>query len=210
MIRYTKPFLLLTIAFMLMAQEASSKPYVFDKEMQSGNTLWKAAFDLLNEPEQVVLVVRVSLLSSQNVKKIKVKEAASNWEREIEKRWNGLFKAQIDGLTKNLVFDVKFTHHQPHHKVLLRSGNWRPNSHNWYLDMPSSVAAHEFGHLLGAYDEYSGGALDPNSMLIDGSSLMGANTSKGTLFIRHLSIVKEAIMEALDSNDVELLRVVDR
>jgi hypothetical protein len=111
------------MALMLMAQEVSSKTYIFDKEMKFGNTLWKAAFDLLYEPEQVVIVVRVSLLSSQNVKKIKVKEAANNWEREIEKRWNGLFKAQINGLTKNLVFDVRFTHHQPHHKVLLRGGN---------------------------------------------------------------------------------------
>ena len=51
----------------------------------------------------------------------------------------------------------------------------------WYTDNPSgrgysqqsNIAAHEFGHMLGLFDEYNDGALDPITGLIRPDSIMG-------------------------------------
>ena len=54
----------------------------------------------------------------------------------------------------------------------------RSNAKDWYLtENRVSVAAHEAGHLLGAYDEYTGGAVDPVTPQIDANSIMGNNLS---------------------------------
>ena len=53
------------------------------------------------------------------------------------------------------------------------------NSEDWYLSDPDvSTGGHEGGHLLGAYDEYAKGALDPATKKIDASSIMGVNLTK--------------------------------
>jgi hypothetical protein len=48
---------------------------------------------------------------------------------------------------------------------------------NWYTDSPSGwsndyqdeIAAHEFGHMIGLYDEYSGGAVNPDGFTTTGA-----------------------------------------
>lgn len=52
----------------------------------------------------------------------------------------------------------------------------RSDAQDWYIgDSRSGLAPHEFGHLLGAYDEYTGGALDPAAGIIDPNTIMGQN-----------------------------------
>ena len=54
----------------------------------------------------------------------------------------------------------------------------RSNAKDWYLtEHREGVAAHECGHLLGAYDEYEGGAVDPGTNKIDDGTIMGAALS---------------------------------
>ncbi len=65
----------------------------------------------------------------------------------------------------------------------------RSDSANWYLsDTRVTTAAHETGHLLGAYDEYApDGALDPATYKIEDDSIMGSwNTDAHP---RHLDII---------------------
>ena len=54
--------------------------------------------------------------------------------------------------------------------VTVVDGKGRANMTRWYTDRPhgdyEEVAAHEFGHMMGMYDEYTGGAIDPDSGLI--------------------------------------------
>lgn len=52
----------------------------------------------------------------------------------------------------------------------------RSDAQDWYIgDNRTGLAPHEFGHLLGAYDEYTGGAMDPASSTIDPNTIMGQN-----------------------------------
>lgn len=57
------------------------------------------------------------------------------------------------------------------------SAEWeRSNANDWYLsENRLGVAGHECGHLLGAYDEYTGGAIHPGSKKIEDDSIMGQN-----------------------------------
>jgi hypothetical protein len=66
--------------------------------------------------------------------------------------------------------------------VTVLAGNSRANLTTWYADAPAVVEAHEFGHMIGAWDEYWSGAIDPVSLTTDYSSLMGVanQTVSGT------------------------------
>jgi len=44
---------------------------------------------------------------------------------------------------------------------------------NWYDTDTAVVNAHEFGHMLGLFDEYAGGAVDPDNPALSNDGLMG-------------------------------------
>ena len=56
---------------------------------------------------------------------------------------------------------------------------------SWDTEDTGQVAAHEYGHMVGNYDEYSGGAVDPNDPIIDISSLMGSTSPAAITYARH-------------------------
>ena len=85
---------------------------------------------------------------------------------------------------------------------IIHAGRWNPDQHNWYVNSPPTIIAHEIGHMIGAYDEYRGGALSPDQPLIDTNSIMGSRAEKGVAIPRHLDLVKKMLAEQL--GDVEI------
>ncbi|NES69112.1 MAG: hypothetical protein F6K24_29710, partial [Okeania sp. SIO2D1] len=92
------------------------------------------------------------------------------WEEGIEGIWSNRYDI-FDGYhTYPIVFDVEFIDRNADYTVTVHSESGRTNMTNWYLDRPAGwdnsyhdeIAAHEFGHMLGLYDEYEGGAVNPN------------------------------------------------
>ena len=49
----------------------------------------------------------------------------------------------------------------------------RSNMINWDTDQNWRLVAHEMGHMFGLYDEYFGGAVDPNDPVYDWYGIMG-------------------------------------
>lgn len=82
----------------------------------------------------------------------------NDWRRQIEAAWNGRFRA-VSGATRlPIVFVPVFTESNPHYTVGIvdSEGYFREDMTTWWLHSRSShkQAAHEFGHMLGAADEY--------------------------------------------------------
>ena len=92
------------------------------------------------------------------------------WEQGIEDIWSNRYDIVDGSYTYPFIFDVNFIDGNADQVVTVHSGNGRSNMTNWFLDMPGNwpnsyhdeIAAHEFGHMLGLYDEYEGGAVNPN------------------------------------------------
>jgi hypothetical protein len=73
----------------------------------------------------------------------------------------------------------------------------RSNAKDWYLtENRLGVAAHECGHLLGAYDEYTGGATDPAKAVIEDNSIMGQNLTRG--HGRHFDGFRDEMKKLID------------
>ncbi len=60
------------------------------------------------------------------------------------------------------------------------------NMTHWIADQTDDIVsrAHEFGHMIGLWDEYSGGALNPNDPIISANGLMGSGTLNGGINVQ--------------------------
>jgi hypothetical protein len=57
----------------------------------------------------------------------------------------------------------------------------RENMLNWFADSTDTIKAHEFGHMIGLYDEYVGGAVDKaNNPTLSNDGLMGLGALSDT------------------------------
>jgi PEP-CTERM motif-containing protein len=83
----------------------------------------------------------------------------------VDTATNSVFPVVVDLTTSGPRFDQS---------VAVHPGLGPTNALNWFVTNTAQVNAHEFGHLLGLYDEYIGGGIDrfPNPTLSD-TGLMG-------------------------------------
>jgi hypothetical protein len=121
----------------------------------------------------------------------------TTWERGIENTWSHRFSLTDNDRAHGVVFDVMFVDANPHHTVTVHSGTGNANMLNWYTENPSGwpqdrqglLVAHEAGHMVGNFDEYPGGAVNPNGSFGNvPDSLMGSLLSD-TLYDRHFQFV---------------------
>lgn len=107
------------------------------------------------------------------------------WEQGIESMWNGKYFLVKDELYAiPITFDVT-TAGPFNYVVNVVAGPHVSNMTEWDTEDTGNVAAHEFGHMLGLYDEYPGGATDPGGPIIDPASIMGSTADGVTPFSRH-------------------------
>ena len=101
-------------------------------------------------------------------------------EANIENQWNNKYKIKgSDGKTYGAQVDVTFD--GPFNQtVKVDPGEngvdgKRSSINLWHWGDGAGINAHEFGHMLGLFDEYTGGWLDPSQSppLIDDKALMG-------------------------------------
>jgi len=179
-------------------------PALVQQPMSSGQANWTASFSIDERPQEIVVSISISLLVPGDVRRPLLDRKITDWKAAIDSTWNDRFYIHAGQSQVPIEFKVKFTHFQPHHRVVIHPGSWVVNQHNWYIDTPASVIAHEVGHMLGAYDEYHGGSLSPGNPLVDSSSIMGGNPSFGVAYPRHLSLLKQKLVEHFDSDQIEI------
>jgi len=102
------------------------------------------------------------------------------WEQGIEDIWSNAHDIVDGPYTYPIEVEVNWVSTNPHHVVTVHSGTGRSTMTHWYTDRPGGwgneyqdeIAAHEAGHMLGLYDEYPDGALDPDTQFTTTNSLM--------------------------------------
>lgn len=96
-------------------------------------------------------------------------------EAGIEGIWNNRYSIKDENTGKTYPVSVDMTTEGPFNQtVTVHAGEGRADMLNWFETDTASINAHEFGHMLGLFDEYIGGAVDqyPNPTLSD-DGLMG-------------------------------------
>lgn len=143
----------------------------------------------------------------------------TKWKNEIEAYWNNVFVAHRKNCKRGkdcdcsnhcCKFDIKivcsFVNSGQHTTVDVHPGAcvgpW--GSASWWYSttwwerrspvVPTSVRAHEFGHNMGLFDEYKGGAtapsIDPNHFKEPTASIMNAGSSPMVWhFMEHLAVL---------------------
>jgi hypothetical protein len=147
---------------------------------------WRYAYDIEFKNDKVCVTVAVNLIAAGGVTKPELDRVKPVWKEGIEKVWSDRFAISApSGNLYPIVIDVFFNAVRYHHDVIVRPGGGRSDQLNWnILDSPA-MAAHEFGHMVGVYDEYRRGALAPQTRIIDPSSIMTSNPTSGMTYARH-------------------------
>jgi hypothetical protein len=105
----------------------------------------------------------------------------ANAERRIEGIWNNQYwiADANNNATYPIMFDLSVV--GPYAQtVFIGDGPGRASVFSWFDDSSAAIMAHEFGHMLGLFDEYIGGAVNryPNPTL-SRDGLMGLGASQG-------------------------------
>jgi len=90
----------------------------------------------------------------------------NTWKSGIENAWS------TERFDVPIQFNVDWTDVDYDQKIYAKDGSGRSSMHMWYEDDDGRMAAHEAGHMFGLYDEYWGGATDPETGLAGTGGLM--------------------------------------
>jgi hypothetical protein len=178
----------------VVSWQGFSKQLIAEKMTAENNHQWNAGFFVEASKQALVVSVNIKIIAVDDINKSRLEAQKKYWLEGIESNWRNRFSLRFaDGSTIPIVIRPVFTVLDAHHEVVVRDGDGRPNQLNWYLNNSANLIAHEVGHMLGAFDEYNGGAISSATNQLDADSLMGKNTENGQLLPRNLSFVLDNV-----------------
>jgi PKD repeat protein len=134
---------------------------------------WTSGYDISFVGQTLYIEINIQLVGDDPGDALR-----QQWEEGIEDIWSNSYDI-VDGIyTYPIEVEVNWVDADPHHVVTVHSELGRANMLNWYTEShwgqeyQDEIAAHEAGHMLGLYDEYEGGALDPDTLFTTTDSLM--------------------------------------
>lgn len=129
-------------------QETRSYPYY-----------WKVSYDLGFNGRAVEVDVNLAFTGTDPGA-----QRMSEWSRGIDNIWNHKVFFSDGERLYEIRIDANFGGAPAHQTITVYSGTGRGDMDHWFEmtewgpDYVDEFAAHEFGHMLGAFDEYGGGA----------------------------------------------------
>jgi len=143
--------------------------------LTSGPFGWDYSYDLSFTDQHLEVDLDIQLVGDDPGQALR-----DQWEQGIEGIWSNHYEIVDGTLTYPIVFDAEWVNSDADHVVTVHAGTGPTNMLNWYTDHPSGweniyqdeIAAHEAGHMVGVYDEYAGGAVDPLTGFTTTNALM--------------------------------------
>ena len=147
---------------------------------------WKSAYDIQFDEQIIHVKVLIEPIRTTDVRKVQFEKTKAIWKQKIQYVWSNKYALQTwDNKHYPIQVSVEFTKLKAHHQIIIRHKTTKIDTYNWGIYTSPNIIAHEFGHMIGAYDEYQGGAIDPTTLLIDPSSIMGNSKSSSRTYPRH-------------------------
>lgn len=136
-----------------------SMPVTYYESRADGGYAWYVNYDLSFDGSNFLVNTRIDLTGANPG------TTQATWEQGIERIWNGKAALQSGTDVYGIRVDVSFVDStDAHYQVNVHSGYGASNMLDWYLQTdwgPSyqdELAAHEYGHMIGMFDQYAGGA----------------------------------------------------
>jgi hypothetical protein len=165
---------------------------------------WRYGYTVELKQNILFVVVDVNLIPMGVVSGFDVERVRPGWEACVERVWSKKFALETSsGASYPIAVDLRFTVSSPFHKVIVRPGGGRDDALNWKIWSEPELIAHEFGHLLGVYDEYKSGATDPEGATVDKTSIMTLDpTPRCRTYARHYKRFRDWFVERTGQKDV--------
>ncbi len=173
--------------------------------------VWNYGYDIGQKGSSVVVHVAINLIPSADVTRPELDRVRDKWEAVIERIWSDRFMlVTTAGERFPVMIDVTFSGMKFHHDVIVFRNGGRTDELNWNLLISPEVVAHEFGHMIGAFDEYRGGAIAQTAGITDRTSIMTGGLDRGSkTFARHYEGIQRWFMEKRGLTTVSLISVDD-
>lgn len=169
---------------------------------------WKYRYRVGLSQESVIVKVAIHLVPAEGVSRVRLNRVKACWEETIEKVWSKKFGIKTRGKIYPIVIDVSFKGYQCDHDVVVRQGKSGTDQLNWGIMDSPELIAHEFGHMLGEYDEYPSGGLNPGSPIIDKTSIMWRYPGKKSkTYQRHYKQFFQWFIEKTGVMDASLVKL---
>lgn len=167
----------------------------------SDKYLWKTAYDIQFDGQNIDVKVFIKLVRGENVRPLQVENVIKSWSQQIKSVWSSQYAIQTNnGDQYPINVSAEFVRIKPHHEVIIRRASKKIDEYNWGITTRPNIIAHEFGHMIGAFDEYPGGAINPHTKLIDPTSIMGSAKHSSKTYPRHYQDVQEWFATHVEPN----------
>ena len=167
---------------------------------------WKYGYDIQVKDHRLFVRVAINFIPARGLTRPELERVKPLWKETIERIWSNKFALVThSGRCYPMVIDISFKGPKFNHEVIIHPGRGRSDQLNWKILNSPEIAAHEFGHMLGAFDEYRRGAVSPRCGIIDKTSIMTNRPTEGRTYARHYKGFLEWFSERTGLKDMALV-----